>query len=921
MKKLAVVGAGQCNLCDLGSRAEQEYICVPDFISTPNPDILVILGNLPDDYAPDGLENSEHIQTLHSLIKEVHPTKTVGFTSAIKCSVPPRYIKQQCVNKCVDHYFKNLMRNCRASRYIIMGAKAVSRIVGKSCSKGKLYDFQYGKFVATDLLYLVLETDSAKDNFKQNISVLFSSKKSIKKNFELNVLTTESDIKAGYKELKDAPLLAADIEAAGLPYRRCNVGHRTLCCSFTKQDNQAFIFPLDSAISAFDSEELKALSWKAVTRLLQNKSKKIFHYGKYDVLYFKFANNLIVNNYAEDTLYQHYLLDERPPHGLKDLSNLHIPQMIGYDDELDEYKKSHKDADPSKGGSYYYIPNRILFPYCGLDTIATFKLHNLFKPQIEENPELLWVYDTIMLPVSRTYINMEERGIYVDREALQAEGKFLQKQIVDAQTKVIKYLISKRVNANVNLNSPTDIAKVLVELGECKKEDLTYSDLTKKYTCDDTLIAKLIGRGSQVCKWISIFRKKDKLKSTYVDAALAKCDSQGRIHANFYLHITSTGRSSAKDPNLQNLPPYIRKFYKAPKGKLKFEFDYSQLELRLMACMSKDPVMLRMYHPDVNQDLHTLTAAGSKKVVPIETVRSMIMAHKIDYMIKVLLTEYSAKFDELLKKRFRRQAKSTNFHMIFQGMVDSLMKRINQDLDKNIREIIMEIERFPEKKAELLPQIEDLKAAKVKCVCQDCNHSSFQPFPAKFNKDIKKMIYQCPKCGSFDVQSDAQEFYDSYFELYPRVKDFQKDTSAFLTDKGYVQSVFGRRRHIPDIWSDNRSKQISASNAGSNMPIQSPGADLKFMSLHDADRILTKELKDSFIDCEVHDSITGETTAKEALRTYRIIKRSMEQWPEQFTWMTIPFPADCKIGFNWGEMTEIKNEEHLGQWLEKHKLS
>lgn len=922
MNKLKVAGSEQCSLCDLSSRVSDPiHICVGDYFPSKNPDIMVILGNLPDDFSGE-LSDSDHVNELNLLIQEVFPTKTIGFTSAVKCGVRPFYIKQQHVNKCLDHYFKNLMRGCRARRYIIMGAKAVGRIVGKPCAKGKVYDFKYGKFVSTDLLYQVLESDETKNNFKQQISVLFHNKKSIRKNFEINVVTTANDIKAAYKELKDVPEAAVDIEAAGLPYRKCNVGHKVLCCSFTKQDNQAFVFPLDSAVSAFESEEEKALSWKAVKKLLENNTKKCFHYGKYDVLYFKFAHGIVVNNYVEDTLYIHYLLDERPPHGLKPVTNKLIPDMIGYDDELDSYKRDHKDADPDRDGSYFYVPNKILFPYCGLDTIATWKLLQIHRPELEKNEKKMWVYRNIMMPVNRVYMEMEERGVFVDRKALQAEGRFLQKQITDSQKKVIDYLISKQINANISINSSYDLANVFLALGEVTKEELTYSDANRKYSCDDDLISKIIGRGSQVAKWISTFRKKSKLKTTYVDSALAKCDQNNRIHANFYLHIASTGRSSVKDPNIQNLPPYIKKFYSAPEGKFKFEFDYSQLELRLMACMSKDPVMLRMYHPDINQDLHTFTAAGSKKVVPMEKVRSLIMAGEIDDMIKLLLAEYKAKFDEVLRKRFRRQAKSTNFHMIFQGMVDSLMLRINLDLDKNIRELIMEIERSPERKEELLHQIQDLKDAKVKVVCNDCGHAAYQPFQSRYNKAMKKMTPICPECNSIDIQSDAQEFFDAYFELYPKVKTFQEDTNKFLCEHGYVETVFGRTRHLPDIWSNDRSKSISASNAGSNQPIQSPGADLKFLSLIEASRLLKKyNLKDSFIDCEVHDSIIGETTANEVFKTYKIIKHSMEKWSSKFDWMTIPFPADCKIGFSWGNMVEVKNEEDIGKWLEKNKVA
>lgn len=922
MSRLQQSGHRVCNLCDLHSRIEKSQAdlrCIDDYFPSKNPDIMVILGNLPDDFYED-LSNSDQISGLTNLIKDVFPHKTIGFTSAVKCFAKSQYIKQCHVNRCTDHYFKNLMQSKRATRYIIMGVKAINRIVGKSYAKGKLYDFKYGKFVATDLLYLILETDESKNAFKKQISILFDKKLSVRKNFELNVLESALDIKSAYEELKDSPIMAVDIEASGLPYRKCNVGHRILCCSFTKQDNQSFIFPLDSAVSAFEQVDDKALSWETVTNLLTNNSKKIFHYGKYDVFYFKYAKGITVHNYCEDTLYISYLLDERPPHGLKELTNKYIPEMIGYDDEITGHIKSHKDSDPGRGGTYFYIPNRILFPYCGLDTIATWKQFQMWKPELLKNEKQTWTYNNIMMPVNQIYMNMERRGVHIDRKAFQEEGRFLQKQISTAQTNVIKYLISKQINANINLNSHTNIAGTLLELKECSQDDLTYSMSTRKYSCDDILISKLIGKGSKICRDISTFLKKTKLKTTYVDAALAKCDQRDRIHTNFNIHTTSTGRPSSKDPNLQNQPQYIRRFYGVLKGKIKFEFDCSQLELRLMACASKDPVMLRMYHPDVNQDLHTFTAAGSKKVVSMVDIRTMISAGKIDDMIKLVLAEYNEKFNVALKKRFRRQAKSTNFHMIYGGMVDSLMRRINQDLDKNIRELIMEIERNPGQKELLFPQIQDLKDAKIKITCKDCTHWSYLPFGSKYSKIYNKMSYVCPECGSMDVQSDAQEFYDAYFELYPLVKVYQQETAKFLAETGYVESMFGRRRHLPDIWSDNRFKQIEASNAASNHPIQSAGADLKYLSLIEAERLLKKNnLKNSFIDCEVHDSITGETTPQELVKTYRIMKYSMEKWPSKFPQLLIPFPVDCKLGLAWGDMTDVKGEEDISIWLKANE--
>ncbi|MFM2303982.1 MAG: hypothetical protein RLZZ135_1392, partial [Cyanobacteriota bacterium] len=362
------------------------------------------------------------------------------------------------------------------------------------------------------------------------------------------------------------------------------------CCWSAEPDGMAYI-PVGHAHGNNLDLELVLNNLKPI--LESETYPKVLQNAKFDRLVFK-NQGINLAGVVFDTMLASYVLNPDNSHNLTDLSSRYlgiVPQSYG-------------DLVP-KGQSIADLTIPAVAEYCGMDVWGTYRLHALLKAELAAAPKLLALLQNIEQPLEPILADMEDRGIRIDAEYLQTLSDILAKDLekIEAQT----YQLA---GEKFNLGSPKQLAQILFEkLGlDTKNIRQTKSG----YSTDVNTLEKLQGK-HEVVNLILQHRTFAKLKSTYVDALPLLIHPQtGRVHTDFNQAVTSTGRLSSSHPNLQNIPirtefsRQIRRAFIPAEGCLLAAADYSQIELRILAHMSQEPVLIEAYKQ--NRDIHTVTA-------------------------------------------------------------------------------------------------------------------------------------------------------------------------------------------------------------------------------------------------------------------------------------------------------------------------
>ncbi|MGA7932403.1 MAG: DNA polymerase I, partial [Kovacikia sp.] len=296
-----------------------------------------------------------------------------------------------------------------------------------------------------------------------------------------------------------------------------------------------------------------------------------------------------------DTMLASYVINPENKHNLSDLSRTYLGITA----------MSYTDLVP-KGKAMADVEIPAVANYCGLDVYTTFLLVPKLCTKLEEVPALHQLLLEVEQPLEPVLAEMEYCGVRIDQDYLREFSKKLEQDLNAIEQRA--YAAAGEI---FNLGSPKQLSELLFEkLGlDRKKSRKTASG---GYSTDAQTLERLEGE-HPIIEEIVEYRTLSKLKSTYVDAlpALVRPDT-GRVHTDFNQAVASTGRLSSSDPNLQNIPirtefsRQIRKAFIAEPGWVMVSADYSQIELRILAHLSQEPVLLETYQR--NEDVHTLTA-------------------------------------------------------------------------------------------------------------------------------------------------------------------------------------------------------------------------------------------------------------------------------------------------------------------------
>ncbi|MCF7857975.1 MAG: DNA polymerase I [Candidatus Cloacimonetes bacterium] len=320
----------------------------------------------------------------------------------------------------------------------------------------------------------------------------------------------------------------------------------------------------------------------------------VAHNAKYDILILESEDWKIEDNIF-DTMIAHYLLDPTAGHSLKNCAYSEYEyKMIPITDLIGKGKKQI---------TFDLVPTDSAAKYAAEDAYVTYKLYKLYKDSLKKN-ELYELFKTIELPLIFVLAKMEKNGVFIEKRILSEISEQNQKKL-GALTKEI-YNIA---GSQFNLNSPQQLSKILFEDLGIKPGKKTKTG----YSTDITVLESL-AKEHQIARSLIEYRQISKLESTYISALPDLINpTTKRVHSSFNQTVASTGRLSSSNPNMQNIPirtemgREIRKaFCPGEDDFVMLSADYSQIELRILAILSKDEKMIKAFNND--QDIHTETA-------------------------------------------------------------------------------------------------------------------------------------------------------------------------------------------------------------------------------------------------------------------------------------------------------------------------
>ncbi|MBD2576428.1 DNA polymerase I [Oscillatoria sp. FACHB-1406] len=364
------------------------------------------------------------------------------------------------------------------------------------------------------------------------------------------------------------------------------------CAWGTATDNVAYI-PLGHTLGT-QLEKQQAI--EALRPFLESEQyPKAFQNAKFDRLVL-FAQDIQLRGVVFDTMLASYILNPDRGHSLSELS---LRYLSGIESQ------SYKDLGIPKGKTIADLSISTGADYCGMDAYATYCLVEKLQAEFEAVPELKKLLLEVEQPLEPILAAMEERGIRIDIPYLSDLSQQLEKDLQEIEDSAYEAAGEK-----FNLGSPKQLSELLFDKLNLNRKK--SRKIKTGYSTDHATLEKLQG-DHPVIDRILEHRTLSKLKSTYVDALPALADPEThRVHTDFNQTVTSTGRLSSSNPNLQNIPVrsefsrQIRKAFLPKSDWLLVSADYSQIELRILAHLSQEPVLLEAYQN--SRDVHTVTA-------------------------------------------------------------------------------------------------------------------------------------------------------------------------------------------------------------------------------------------------------------------------------------------------------------------------
>jgi DNA polymerase I len=402
------------------------------------------------------------------------------------------------------------------------------------------------------------------------------------------------------------------------------------------------------------------------------------------------------------------------------------------------------------------------------------------------------IYQEVELPLIESMAYLEYIGFAIDEKELKATGSFINKKI-DEITKIIYELAGE----NFNINSPAQLGPILFD-----KLGLPTGKKTKTGYSTNAEVLENLRDKHEIVALILEYRMLTKLRGTYIDGLLPLIHTDGKIHAHFNQTVAATGRISSNEPNLQNIPirqepgRSIRKaFVPSSSEYILMGADYSQIELRILAHLSQDPVLIEAFNS--GDDIHKITAANVLGVP-----------------------------EDQITIADRTKAKAVNFGVIYGMSAFGLSTELNIS------------------------------------------------------------------------RKEAETYINEYFAKHQQVKVFMDSLVASAKEHGFVTTILGRKRYIPEITASNYMVRQLGERLAMNSPIQGSAADIIKIAMLRVYASLREGKFKSRLILQVHDELILEVHKDEIAEVAKLLKDGMENAIQ----MDVKVDAALHQGENWYDL-------------------
>ena len=416
-------------------------------------------------------------------------------------------------------------------------------------------------------------------------------KEEVTKESKYELITKIKQLESWVTKIKKNSLLALDTETTGLDY----MDAKLVGISLSVKSGEAAYIPLGHQ----EEEQLDVnVVLKKLKPILESKKTKIVGQN------IKFDRNILTRNginlasFENDTMLMSYVLNSTATrHNLDALAQYYL-----------KYKTTTFEDVAGKGVkqvTFDLVPMDQAVHYASEDADITYRLHEELKSRLAKEPVLNTLLEEVEIPLITVLSDMEQAGTLVNERVLKAQSKNFSERITKLETEAYEL-----AGQEFNLGSPKQLQEIFFE--KLKYPVLQKTPGGQPSTAENVL--QQLSEDYELPKIILEHRTLSKLKSTYTDKLPSQISpSTGRIHTSFNQTGTSTGRLSSSDPNLQNIPirtedgRRIRQAFEAPNGYQLISADYSQIELRVIAHLSKDEGLLKAFKE--GQDIHSSTAS------------------------------------------------------------------------------------------------------------------------------------------------------------------------------------------------------------------------------------------------------------------------------------------------------------------------
>ena len=617
------------------------------------------------------------------------------------------------------------------------------------------------------------------DFFKElEFNAFVTEEQAEKKVVEYKTLTSIDDLSMIENLIHESKCYAFDTETTSIDSLEAEL----VGVSFSFEANSGYYLPIAHQEKTAISRD-EALRW--LKQIIEASQDKVIGQNlKYDLQVLR-NHQINIKRFHADTMLMSYSINSTASrHNLDALAEYYLNiKTIKFEDVMGKGKNKLKN--------FSEVPIKEATNYAAEDADITLQLYKSFETKIDDKTKKM--LQEIEYPMIFVLMEMEATGALIDIKHLNSLSNNFGSKLINLVQK-----IHKHSGVVFNIDSPKQLSEVLfdkmgIEAKGLKKTSSGY------YSTSESVLQKLADE-NEIIKDILEYRTLAKLKSTYTDKLSEICDLGSRVHTSYHQAVTSTGRLSSSDPNLQNIPIrtkdgiVIREAFIAPQGKKLLAIDYSQIELRLMAHYSNDEIMVKSFNN--NEDIHKRTAS------------------------EIFGVDIQNVDDDM-----RRKAKTINFGLLYGMSAFGLSNQLSV------------------------------------------------------------------------TRAEADIFLESYFDRYSGVSAFMKNIVEDAKGKKYVETLHGRKIHVPNIESSNYLMRQASERAAINGPLQGSAADIiKIAMIKIAEWIEGNDQEIKMI-LQVHDELIFEVPDSYGEENIEPIIKLMEQSTE----INVPLKAEYGFGSNWRE--------------------